>query len=85
MIFHLLFFTMQYCFQDYEDLHVKAMQVLSNCMQDLESMEVLQVTSHTHIVIDENNEIEKKKFKKKLSMGVCQQHIELLIKVTSNV
>ena len=53
---------MQYCFQDYEDLHVKAMQVLSNCMQDLESMEVLQVTFHTHIVIDENNnKIEKKK------------------------
>lgn len=28
--------------KEYEDLHVKAIQVLSNCMQDVESMEVIQ-------------------------------------------
>ena len=27
--------------QEYEDLHVQALQVLSNCLQDVESMQVV--------------------------------------------
>ena len=30
--------------QEYEDLHVQALQVLSNCLQDVESMQVVYLS-----------------------------------------
>ena len=35
--------------QEYEDLHVQALQVLSNCLQDVESMQVVLIPFISHL------------------------------------
>ena len=38
--------------QEYEDLHVQALQVLSNCLQDVESMQVVYLSFLTSCLMD---------------------------------